>query len=209
MDFLKAEETGTDTWRVCAIPFGGEFKDGKDSDGEYFSPRTDVKAHWFKERPVLFHHGLDETIKADDIGIQGELTKEDDGWWGQVWLNRAHRFHAQIDRLIRSGKMYGSSGSAANLVKIASDGEILVWPHLEQTFTPTPANRLARVTASKALADFTSAGIELDPALKGLLAELDSLSTDLASDLPSGGGDPAVSRLSSTLDRLDEVLRLV
>jgi hypothetical protein len=207
--FLKAEQTGSAKWRVCAIPFGGEFKGGKDIDGEYFSPRTDPKPHWFKERPVLFHHGLDASLKTDDIGVQGEMVKEDDGWWGDVWLNRQSRFFAQIDRLLRAGKMYGSSGSAPNLVKIAADGEILVWPHLEQTLTLTPANRLARVTAQKAVDHFQSAGIELDPAIRGLLAELDSLSTDLASDLPLGGGDPAVSELVATLDHLDEVLRLV
>lgn len=204
-DTLKAEQLGTAKWRVLAIPFGGEFKDGKDSDGEYFSPRTDPKPAWFKEHPIIFHHGKAE-LGDDDVGIEGEITKESDGWWAPMWLDRQSRYFAQIDSMIRAGKMYGSSGSMSHLVKIAKDGEILVWPHVEQTLTFTPANRLSRISASKAIGDFTTAGIELDPSMKGLLTELDSTS-NLEPDLPSGGDDPAMARLAATLSQLDEVLK--
>lgn len=206
MDFLKAEQTGTAKWRVLAIPFGGPLKGGKDLDGEYFSPRTDPKADWFKEHPVLFHHGQDQTIGDEDVGVEGELTKESDGWWAPLWLDRSNRYFAQLDALIRAGKMYGSSGSMAHLVRKAHDGEILVWPHVEQTLTPTPANIFARLTASKALDHFTTAGIELDPAMRGVLTELDS-APDLEPDLPTGGDDPAMARLAATLSQLDEVLK--
>lgn len=208
MDFLKAEQLGTAKWRVCAIPFGGPLKGGKDTDREFFSPATDIKAEWFDKRPVLFHHGMDETAKDTTLGVEDELAKESDGWWATMWLEKQNAYFAFLDKLMRSGKAFGSSGAISHLVrKDHKTGEILVWPHAEQTITPTPANIYARVTASKAVSGFETAGIELDPALKGLLAELDSLSTDLASDLPSGGGDPAVSRLSSTLDHLEGLLK--
>jgi hypothetical protein len=203
---LKAEQLGTAKWRVLAIPFGGPLKGGKDLDGEFFSPRTDPKPSWFKERPVLFHHGQDDTIGDEDVGIEGEITKEADGWWAPLWLDRSNRYFAQLDALIRAGKMFGSSGSMAHLVRKANDGEILVWPHVEQTLTPTPANVFARITASKALDDFSTAGIELEPAMRDVLTELDSTS-DLGSDLPTGGEDPAMARLASTLSQLDEVLK--
>jgi hypothetical protein len=209
-DYLKAEQIGTAKWRVLAIPFGGPLKGGKDLDGEYFSPRTDIKPHWFKERPVIFHHGQDPELGDSDVGIQGDLVQEKDGWWAPIWLERQNQYFARLNQLIAAGKMYGSSGSMPHLIKMdRSTGEILVWPHVEQTLTFTPANAFARVTASKALDDFTSAGIELDPAIRGILSDLDTLTTDLESDLPSGGGDPAMARLSSTLDQLDEALRLV
>jgi hypothetical protein len=109
--------------------------------------------------------------------------------------------------MIRAGKAYGSSGSISHLVKINHrTGEILVWPHAEQTVTTVPVNRLSRITASKAIDHFTSAGIELDPAVRDVLTELDSTS-DLGSDLPTGGEDPAMARLASTLSQLDEVLK--
>jgi hypothetical protein len=203
---IKAEQIGTAKWRVLAIPFGGPLKGGRDLDGEYFSPRTDPKPGWFKERPVLFHHGLDDVIGDEDVGIEGEINKEPDGWWAPLWLDRSNRYFARLDALIREGKMYGSSGSMGHLVRKAPDGEILVWPHVEQTLTPTPSNIFSRIDASKALGDFTTAGIELDPAMRGVLTELDG-PPDLGPDLPEGGEDPAMARLASTLSQLDEVLK--
>lgn len=205
MEPIKAEQLGTAKWRVLAIPFGGPLKGGKDLDGEYFSPRTDPKPHWFNERPILFHHGKDSEIGDDDVGTEDELQKEADGWWAKLWLDRSHRYFARIDALIRSGKMYGSSGTMGHLVKRAPDGELLVWPHVEQTLTPTPSNIFSRITASKALDDFSTAGIELDPAMRDVLAELDS-PKDLGTDLPQGGDDPAMARLAASLDTLQALL---
>jgi len=192
MDFLKAEQLGTSKWRVLAIPFGGPFK-GKDMDGEFFSPNTDIKASWFRERPVLFHHVMDQTIKDGDLGTQELDTKADDeGWWSTIWLNRAAQYWKQVDALLQAGKMYGSSGAVAHLVrKDHKTGEILVWPHAEQTLTPTPANPYARVTASKAISAFDSAGIEMDDRIKSILSELDAIADDLRADLSAPGDAPA------------------
>ncbi len=208
MDYLKAEQIGTAKWLVLAIPFGGPLKGGKDLDGEFFSPRTDIKPHWFKERPVIFHHGQDASIGDSDVGIEGELTKEKDGWWAPIWLERQNQYFARLNALIAAGKMYGSSGSMPHLIRKAPDGEILAWPHVEQTLTLTPANVFARISASKAFDDFTSAGIESDR-LKSVISDLDTLTAELGRELPSGGDDPAMARLSSTLDQLDEAIRLV
>lgn len=201
MDYLKAEQTGPSRWRVLAIPFGGPLKGGRDLDGEFFSPRTDVKSQWFKERPVLWHHGGDDSLGDAALGTQGELSQEPDGWWADMWLDRSSRYWALVDGLLRAGKVFGSSGSLSHLVRKARDGEILVWPHIEQTLTPTPANPFARVVASKAVGDFTSAGIAIEPALRDLIASLDSL-TDLHSDLSgpakaaNDGDDVAKERLA-------------
>jgi hypothetical protein len=167
VDTIKAEQIGSAKWRVLAIPFGGPFKGGKDLDGEFFSPRTDIKARWFAERPVLFHHGQDGTVKDSDLGIE-EMDEEakDDGWWGTLWLDRSAAYWDKVNTLLRAGKMYGSSGAIAHLVrKDRATGEILVWPHAEQTLTPTPANPLARITASKAVPDWSAIGADLPPDL--------------------------------------------
>jgi len=191
MDYLKAEQISNAKWRVLAIPFGGPFK-GKDLDGEYFSPRTDIKADWFRERPVLWHHAGDEVIKDESLGTEDDLEMEKDGHWATVWLDRANRYWAQVDALLRAGKVYGSSGALGHLVQKAKDGEILVWPHIEQTLTPTPANPFARVVPAKAVTDFSMAGIALP---------------DLGRDLASAGDDPAMARLSQALDDLSQLLR--
>jgi hypothetical protein len=201
MDTMKAEQVGSAKWRVLAIPFGGPFKGGKDLDGEFFSPRTDIKPRWFAERPVLFHHGLDSTVKDADLGIE-EMDDEakDDGWWGTLWLDRSANYWEKVNSLLRAGKMYGSSGAIAHLVrKDKMSGEILVWPHAEQTLTPTPANPLARITASKAVPDWSAIGADLPADL-------------LVSGEPSGdlltSGDLAAMRRRRALAYLSARLRV-
>jgi hypothetical protein len=201
MDTMKAEQLGSSKWRVLAIPFGGPFK-GKDFDGEYFDGETDVKPRWFRERPVIFHHGMDSTVKDTDLGIEELDDKPDaEGWWGTLWLDRSTRYWAQVDALLRAGKMYGSSGSIGHLVrKNRTTGHIDVWPHVEQTLTPTPANPYARITASKALAGFTAAGIALPDDLRAGLSGDGEPSGDL-----SVGGDAAAMK-AAALDRLNRLV---
>jgi hypothetical protein len=183
MDTMKAEQIGSTRWRVLAIPFGGPFK-GKDFDGEFFDAETDIKPRWFKERPVVFHHGGDDVIKDADLGIQ-ELDDEPtaEGWWGTTWLERSNRYWAQVDAMLRAGKMFGSSGSIGHFVrKDHQTGHIEVWPHVEQTLTLTPANPYARITASKAIAHFNTAGLALPDDLLTDLSAAGEPSGDLAND---------------------------
>lgn len=204
MDTMKAEQIGSQKWRVLAIPFGGPFK-GRDFDGEFFDRETDVKPRWFRERPVIFHHGQDRTVKDADLGIQ-ELDEDpsDEGWWGTVWLDRSARYWAEVDKLLRAGKVYGSSGAIAHLVrKDHKSGHIEVWPHAEQTLTVTPANPYARVTASKALAGFDSAGIALPDDLRSDLL----IPGDAAADLGTGGEDAAM-KAREALVRIERRLLL-
>lgn len=191
MEYLKAEHLGKSKWRVLSIPFGGPFE-GKDFDGEYFSPRTDIKPDWFDRRPLVWHHNLDKTMKADPVlGTADDVEQDEEGWWSTIWLDRSHRYWSQVDSLLRSGKVYGSSGSLPNFVRTdRKTGEILVWPFIEQTLTPTPANPFARVVPAKALAHFDEADIGLHPAVRGLLSDPDSTTVDLGPDLETAV-DPA------------------
>lgn len=203
MDYLKAEHQQGTRWRVLAIPFGGPLK-GRDIDGEFFSPRTDVKPDWFNERPVIFHHGDDAELKDTMIGREGPLSMERDGWWADMWLERQSRYYDRMERMLDAGRLYGSSASMPHLVKKASNGELLVWPHVEQTLTFTPVNLFSRVTAAKAVTDYDSAGIELDPALKGLLADLEAL-TDLTADLSAGGDHLHADGDAAAMARLEDI----
>jgi hypothetical protein len=210
MDFLKAEQLGKTKWRVLAIPFGGPFE-GKDFDGEFFSPKTDIKPDWFDRRPLVWHHNLDQSMKADPVmGTADDLEQQDDGWWTTIWLDRSHRYWAQVDELLRAGKIYGSSGSLPNFVRTdRKTGEILVWPYIEQTLTPTPANPFAVVVAAKAVDHFDEAKIGLSPALRGILSDLDSPVADLGPDLPEPevAVDPAIQRLTDEIARLEDLIQ--
>ena len=205
MDYLKAEQLSNAKWRVLAIPFGGPFK-GKDLDGEYFSPRTDIKPDWFRERPVLWHHGMDEEIKDATLGTEDDLTLEEDGWWAKVWLDRSSRYWAQVNQLLARGQAYGSSGAVAHLVKKAKDGEILVWPHAEQTLTPMPINFFSRVEAAKAVDDFNSAGIAVRSLEDVIALPSEAATADLPADLSTDGDAEAIQRLTAQVDRLAEIV---
>lgn len=213
MDYLKAEQLSGHKWRVLALPFGGEFKDGKDADGEFFSARTDPFGPYkglLRERPAVFHHGMDSLLEGEVVGIEDDLELEEKiGWWANLWLDRSNRYHAAVDALLRAGKMYGSSGAVPQFIKKdRQTGEILVWPHIEQTLTLTPANRLSVVKPTKTIDYFEAAGITLDPAAAALLSDPDDSPTaDLRSDLPTGGDDAAIQRLAGQVARLEELIK--
>jgi hypothetical protein len=204
MNFLKAEQLTNSKWRVLAIPFGGPFK-GRDLDGEFFTPNTDIKPDWFDRRPLVWHHNQDKTMKADPVlGTADDLDMKSEGWWATLWLNRSHQYWSQVDELLRTGKVFGSSGSLPTFVRTdAKTGEILVWPYIEQTLTPTPANPYSVVVAAKAVGHFDEAGIGLSPAVRGLLNDLEGHAADLSGDLASAGELAAKrERLSGDLDAL-------
>ena len=211
MDFLKAEQVGKNKFRVLAIPFGGPFE-GRDLDGEFFSKNTDIKPEWFDRRPLIWHHNLDQTMKADPVlGTADDLEESDEGWWTTLWLDRSHRYHSQIADMLGGGKIYGSSGSLPNFVRTdAKTGEILVWPYIEQTLTPTPSNIYSRVVPAKAVEHFEAAKIGLPPALRDILSDLDSPPADLPADLtpaPADVGDAAAIQRLARDPRRDQAVR--
>ena len=212
-DYLKAELIGGNKWRVLAIPYGGPFE-GKDFDGEFFSPRTDIKPDWFDRRPLVWHHNLDNTMKSDPVmGTVDDLEQTDEGWWTTMWLDRSHQYWAQVNELLGKGKIYGSSGTMPNFVRTDhKTGEILQWPYIEQTLTPTPANTYSRIVPAKAVDHFKSANIGLLPVVRDMFLT-ESQTADLGSDLPtdgggdtpdlsSGGDDAAMQRLDPERERL-------
>ena len=189
---VKASVVDENHLRVLAIPFGGPLA-GRDLDGDYFTPRTDIKADWFDSRPVLWHHG------QDPYGVMGTTVlgkavlddePEEDGWWVDVWLKAGERRARLVEQLAAKAPLYGSSQALPSLVKRKADGEITVWPYIEQTLTTSPQNAYSVVRSAKALLDdFDSAEIPVADAMKAWVAELDSLGTSLTA--PSGMGEPA------------------
>ena len=116
----------------------------RDLQGEYFTPQTEMRLDYYNERPVLFHHGLGD---ADSIKI-GEifdLTKDDTGLFARARLflhdtnPEVKRFAATAWNETKAGRLFWSSGSLGHLVETAPDGQILKWPLVEGSLTPTPA----------------------------------------------------------------------
>jgi hypothetical protein len=187
---VKATLVSDDHFRLLAIPFGGPLG-GKDLDGEFFSPRTDIKPDWFAERPVLWHHGQDDYMTDTVIGKATDLTREEDGWWVDVWIKAGEKRAELVKRLAQKAPIYGSSGTIGYLRKATKAGEILVWPYVEQTLTTSPQNALSVTKPAKAwLDDFDDAHIPVHDALKAVLTDIDNLGADLPltslGDIPTG-----------------------
>jgi hypothetical protein len=176
---VKAQMVGNDHFRLLAIPFGGPLQ-GRDLDGEFFSKRTDIKADWFAERPVLWHHGQDSVMGDETIGKAVDLTLDEDGWWVDVWVKHGDRRAELFQRVAERTPIYGSSGTINYLKKAGRNGEILVWPYIEQTLTTSPQNNFSVAKPAKAaLDDFASAGIDLDSRIRGFIEDIEQAHRDL------------------------------
>jgi hypothetical protein len=223
MDFLKAEQLSAAKWRVLAIPYGGPFQ-GQGS-----------------RRRVLFqeHRHQARLVRPPAARLAPQPRQRDEGRPGHRHGRRPRGGRRRLvgDGLARpqppllaagqrapeAGKIYGSSGSLPNFVRTdAKTGEILVWPYIEQTLTPTPANPYSRVVAAKAVDHFDEARIGLSPALRGILSDLDSPTADLrpdlstsgeppvaqpGGDLGTGGDDAAIQRLVGAVAQLEELIK--
>jgi HK97 family phage major capsid protein len=122
----------------------------KDLQGDYFTPQSDLGLAWYPERPMLYHHGQDESLADPLIGKIDRLEADEVGVWAEAQLDAHHRHYAAIKRLIEAGALSWSSGSLPHLVERQRDGWLKRWVIVEGSLTPTPAEpRLTDVTTLK------------------------------------------------------------
>lgn len=180
------------------IPFGGPFKfegkpEGQDLYGEHFSPRTNLCLDWFPEsRPLLYHHGLDKDAGTSVVGrCYYKGVRDGVGHWVQGQLDKSSEYFDSIREMVAAGKLFFSSGAMGHLVETDKrSGEILTWPWVELSLTPTPANLLATVTPAAAKAHLKACGLDVPSALKAVLdaaAENDLADSDFAYVDKDGG----------------------
>jgi hypothetical protein len=186
---VKAHEDGV--WghlSILAIPYGGP-NNGRDLDGEYFTPQTNFALDWFPQegRPLLYHHGLDSAVKSACVGRQLSSTKEVDGIWVEAQLDKAKKYAESIWDLVGQKALYASSGSISHLVNVKSTGEIVEWPWVELSLTPTPANPLAVVSAVEAVKAIKAVGTDVPEAIAEAVAH--EKATKAASKKKSTKGD--------------------
>jgi hypothetical protein len=111
----------------------------KDLQGEYFTEETDLGLDLYPFRPVLYHHGLDDNIKAAKIGEIDLLEKDDIGLWAEAQITMHNEYATHVKELVNKGILSWSSGSLPHLVAMGKGGFIKAWPIVEGSLTPTPA----------------------------------------------------------------------
>jgi len=124
--------------------------DQPDLEGEYFTKDTDFGLDWFDSRPVLYHHGLDKSLKGTRIGKIDTLKQDDIGVWVEAQLDLRNQYVSAIMQLVEKGVLGWSSGTLPQLVH-TENGQIKVWPIVEGSNTPTPAEPRLSVVPLKSL----------------------------------------------------------
>ena len=133
-DFVKALTGGEhDEWvlDVLGVPYGGP-NNGKDSDGEYFSPQTKLHEDKYTLPPIVYYHGLTPDGKPagapEYIGKAVSYEDRGEGRWYRVVLDKANAVAKRVWEAAQNGLARASSGSIAHLVRVARDGHIMEWP---------------------------------------------------------------------------------
>lgn len=116
----------------------------KDVTGEYFTPETKGLLNVFNEIgkvPLLYHHGMDDTIKAEVIGHYDLMVADEVGIWAEAQVTAANQYIGAIRQMAKKGYLGSSSGTlpAARKVNKAT-GAIEGWTIVEGSLTPTPAD---------------------------------------------------------------------
>lgn len=145
---IKKLDDGSSLIVGWLAPYGGPaYLAGKDLHRQRFTPETDFALKWYGDwqRPLLYDHGLDPTLKAEPVG-RIALELRDKGVWMQAQIDAANEYRAEIEQLVSEGKLGASSGSMAHLVRVDhKSGDILAWPIVEGSLTPAPANPEASI----------------------------------------------------------------
>lgn len=146
------------------IPWGGPWVgadgQGRDLYGQFFSAKTELCLDWFPERPLLYQHGFDASTGTSVVGrVKAWEVKADQGVWVQAQLDASSEYFDALKDLIEKGRLFFSSGSVEHLFKAAKDGEILMWPWIELSLTPSPANLFATLDQPTAEKHWASAGL--------------------------------------------------
>lgn len=130
---MKADSDYVETgWRVLGVPYGGPI-DGRDLDGEAFTPETDI---WLKPGDkvnLTYYHGFDpDTIgkKQANPALIGRATyvgADERGHWFEPVLDIEEPL---AQRLMKAEitELRASSGAINHLVRKDVGGLISVWP---------------------------------------------------------------------------------
>ena len=219
---MKATVIDDDAFRLCAIPFGGPIPSpwwprGVDLDGETFTTRSDIKAGWFAERVVDWHHGTDSTLRRTILGKAVDLGRfdgpadepDEDGWWVTVWLDHGNRRLNLIKKLAEQGaQIYGSSEALPSMVRKAAHGEITVWPYLRQTLSTSPQNTHSVLRPLKAVLE---GAVPTGAFWSDIAAALTDLGSDLrltsvmGDDVAKAGRMLSAANFADLQSTLDEV----
>lgn len=162
---------------VRAIPFGVV-----DSDGQWFSEKTNLMEEYFPTPPVVYYHGYtpDGTPQSEPETIGKIVSRErrEDGVWVRVALDKTKELAKRIWDAARRGLAAASSGSIWHLARVEGKpyrkdkpGEITTWGFAELSLIDigdgrAPANRHA-VAVPVLKSVYEQAGLSMPDIISG------------------------------------------
>ena len=160
--------------------------DQPDLTGDYFAADTDYDLDdGMGKSTVLYHHGLDATLKRRKLG-RADLRQDAVGVWMEAQLAMRDEYERAVYSLVEAGKMGLSSGTAPHLVEREQAGsvsKITRWPlGLDASITPIPAEPRISVVPLKSYLERS------EPYVKALLPEGDGATAP--ADARNGAATP-------------------
>ena len=111
---------------------------------------TDFALDWFKgNRPLLYEHGLDDTIGMGPLGYIKTIDEVAEGLWITAQMNKRHDYFVAVAELMSADALGFSSGSIQHLASKNDVGIIKSWPLIEVSLTTSPVNPFAKISSIK------------------------------------------------------------
>ena len=155
------------------VMFGDEHTTDLSPQADYFTADTDFDMDdGAGKATVLYHHGMDATLKRRKLG-RADLRTDAVGVWMESQLALRDDYERAVYSLVEAGKMGLSSGTAPHLVEREAQAngahKITRWPlGLDASITPIPAEPRTSVVALKTYLDMA------EPYVKALLPQADA-----------------------------------
>lgn len=115
----------------------------RDLGDEFFTPNTAELTAVFEAMgaiPSIYHHAMDTTLKSMVVGVVDRMEKDDTGLWIEAQIREHDLYKRMIMPLVAQRKLGWSSGTLPGARQVnKATGEILRWPIVEASMTPTPA----------------------------------------------------------------------
>lgn len=177
---------------------------GRDLEGEYFTPETDL---WLDRIPplkcLLFDHAttpLPPSVKQDTpaayvIGRPDKFGFDEYGMWVESLLDEHEAWQQYVNELVDAGVMSYSTDSISHLTARAEDGWIKSWPIPAISLTHHPAEPRAKISVMKRVHELN----ELKDILHAADAQdtLQAITQAVSSAVKTTKGTPMTVKLDS------------
>jgi hypothetical protein len=135
----------------------------KDLSGEFFTPKTLELKSIFEQvgvLPFFYNHATDGAVKSEMLGTVDILSEDELGLWYEAQLRKNSQYRMAFQKLIDAKALGTSGGCLPGARQVAKNGEILRWPIMEVSATPTPMEpRQLMVPISAIKGAYTELGI--------------------------------------------------